>query len=138
MDKKNPLLAGLFNMLVPGSGYWYVNHDREQFLKTLLIGIVAIAALIVIGIIIQNTTGSPLPQGLCIGILLLFALVPLFRKGQQAAIHHNFILDNAVMYNARQHGNTASQLEKNQNLRDKGMISEQEYDSRKDNISPKN
>ena len=138
MDKKNPLLAGLFNMLVPGSGYWYVDHDRERFIKTLLVGIAAIAALIVVGTILQNTKGFPLPQGLCIGILLLFALVPLFRKGQQAAIHHNFILDNAVMYNARQHGNTESQLAKNQSLRDKGYISEQEYDSRKDNISPKN
>jgi hypothetical protein len=32
MDKKNPLLAGLFNMLVPGSGYWYVDQDRERFI----------------------------------------------------------------------------------------------------------
>jgi hypothetical protein len=93
--------------------------------------------MIVFGSIIQNTTGFPLPQGLCIGILLLFVLVPLFRKGQQAAIHHNFILDNAVLYNARQHGNTESQLAKNQSLREKGYISEQEYNSRKDNISPK-
>ena len=137
MDKKNPLLAGLFNMLVPGSGYWYVDHDREHFVKTLLVGIAAIVALIVIGTILQNTTGFPLPQGLCIGILLLFALVPLFRKGQQAAIHHNFVLDNAVMYNARQLGNTESQLARNQNLREKGYISQQEYNSRKDNISPK-
>ena len=137
MDKKNPLLAGLFNMLIPGSGYWYVDHDREHFIKTLLVGIAAIAALIVIGIVIQNRTGFPLPQGLCIGILLLFALVPLFRQGQQAAIHHNLILDNAAMYNTRQHGNAESQLAKNQRLRDGGYISEQEYDSRKDNISPK-
>ena len=137
MDKKNPLLAGLFNMLVPGSGYWYVDHDREHFIKTLLVGIAAIAALIVIGALIQNTTGFPLPQGLCIGIPLLLALGPLFRKGQQAAIHHNFILDNAVMYNARQHGNTESQLARNENLREKGYISQQEYNSRKDNISPK-
>ena len=137
MEKKNPLLAGLFNMLVPGSGYWYVGQDRVRFIKTLIVGVAAIAALTVAGSVFQNTTGFPLPQGLCIGILLLIVLVPLFQGGQKAAIHHNFVLDNAGMYNARQQGNDESQLARNQHLRDKGLISEQEYDSRKDSITSK-
>lgn len=137
MDKKNPLLAGLFNMLVPGSGYWYVDHDRGRFIKTLLVGVVAIAALIALGVVLQNTTGFPLPQGLCVGILLLIVLVPLFLNGQKAAIHHNFVTDNASLYTARQHGTNEAQLARNQHLRDKGYISEQEYDSRKDNITKK-
>ena len=137
MEKKNPLLAGLFNMLVPGSGYWYVGQDRGRFIKTLLVGIAAIAASIVVGTLFQNTTGFPLPQGVCTGILLLIVLVPLFQSGQRAANHHNFVLDNASMYTARQHGNNAAQLAKNQDLRDKGYISEQEFDSRKDNITSK-
>ena len=137
MEKKNPLLAGLLNMLVPGSGYWYVDQDRGRFIKTLIIGIAAIGALIVLGNMIQNTTGFPLPQGLCIGILLLMVLVPLFRNGQKAAIHHNFVLDNAVLYTARQRGTDEAQLAKNQSLRDKGYISEQEYDSRQDSITSK-
>jgi len=137
MEKKNPLLAGVLNMLVPGSGYWYVDRDRDRFLKTLIVGIAAIAALIVVGTIFQNTTGFPLPQGVCIGILLLIVLVPLFQNGQRAANHHNFVLDNASMYTTRQHGNNAAQLAKNQDLRDKGYISEQEYDSRKDKITSK-
>ena len=137
MEKKNPLLAGLFNMLVPGSGYWYVDHDRGHFIKILIVGIAAIAALIVVGNIFQNTTGFPLPQGVCIGILLLFVLVPLFQNGQKAALNHNFVLDNAILYNTRQHGNTEAQLEKNQELRDNGYISVQEYDSRKDGITSK-
>jgi hypothetical protein len=136
-EKKNPLLAGLLNMLVPGSGYWYVDRDRGRFIKTLIIGIAAIAALIVVGTILQSTTGFPLPQGLCIGILLLIVLVPLFQQGQRAANHHNFVQDNAGMYNARQPGNDEKQLARNQNLRDKGLISEQEYDSRKDGITSK-
>ncbi len=135
MDKKNPLLAGLFNMLVPGSGYWYVNRDRGHFIKTLIIGMAAIAVLVVIGNIFQNTTGFPLPQGVCIGILLLFVLVPLFRNGQSAAVNHNFVLDNAVLYNTKQRGNVEAQLARNQELREKGYISEQEYDSRKDGIT---
>jgi len=137
MEKKNPLLAGLLNMLLPGSGYWYVDRDRERFIKTLIIGIAAIAALIVLGTIFQNTTGYPLPQGLCIGILLLIVLVPLFQNGQKAANHHNFVLDNAAMYTTRQSGTSAAQLTRNQSLRDKGYISEQEYDSRKDSIASK-
>ena len=137
MEKKNPLLAGLLNMLVPGSGYWYVDRDRERFIKTLIIGIAAMAALIVLGTVFQNTTGFPLPQGVCIGVLLLIVLVPLFQNGHKAAIHHNFVLDNAGMYTSRQHGNDQAQLARNQNLRDKGYISEQEYDSRKDSITSK-
>ena len=137
MEKKNPLLAGLFNMLVPGSGFWYVDRDRGRFIKTLIVGGAAIAALIVVGSIFQNTTGFPLPPGLCTGILLLFALVPLFRSGQRAAFHHNFVLDNAAMYTTRQHGTGEAQLARNQSLRDKGYISEQEYDSRKDSITSK-
>jgi len=137
MEKKNPLLAGLFNMLMPGSGYWYVNQDRGRFVKTLIVGIVAIAALIVLGTLIQRTADFPLPQGLCIGVLLLFALVPLFLNGQKTAIHHNYVLDSASLYTSRQHGTDEAQLARNQNLRDKGMISKQEYDSRKDNITSK-
>jgi hypothetical protein len=137
MDKKNPLLAGLFNMLVPGSGYWYVDQDRERFIKTLVVGIAAIAAMIVVGTILQKTTGFPLPQGLCVGLLLLIVLVPLFLNGQKAAVHHNFVIENASLYTARQHGTDEAQLARNQHLRDKGLISEQEYDSRKDNIHSK-
>ena len=137
MEKKNPFLAGLFNMLVPGSGYWYVDQDRWRFIKTLITGIIAIAAMIVVGTILQNTTGFPLPQGLCVGILLLIVFVPLFLTGQKVAIHHNFVIDNAGLYNTRQRGNKDAQLARNQNLRDKGLISEQEYDSRKDNITSK-
>lgn len=137
MEKKNPLLAGLLNMLLPGFGYWYVDRDRGRFLKTLIIGLAAIAVLIVIGTVFQNTVGFPLPSGICVGILLLFVLVPLFRNGQRSALHHNFVLDNADMYTTRQHGTGVSQLARNQHLRDKGLISEQEYDSRKDSITSK-
>lgn len=137
MEKKNPMLAGLFNMLVPGSGYWYVDKDRGRFIKTLIIGIVVVAVMVMVGNVFQRTIGFPLPQGLCTGILLLFILVPLFRNGHKTAIQHNFVLDNAVLYNARQTGNNESQLARNQQMRDKGLISEQEFDSRKDSINQK-
>ncbi len=46
-------------------------------------------------------------------------------------------MDSADQYTARQHGNNAAQLTRNQDLRDKGYISEQEYESRKDSIEKK-
>ena len=70
-------------------------------------------------------------------LLSAVVLVPLFLNGQKAAIHHNFVMDNASLYTARQHGTDEAQLARNQHLRDKGLISEQEYDSRKDNINSK-
>lgn len=51
--------------------------------------------------------------------------VPLFQGDQKAAIHPNFVLDSAAAYTARQRGPAA----KNQNLRDKGHLSEQEDDN---------
>jgi hypothetical protein len=137
MEKKNPLLAGLLNLLVPGSGYWYVNRDSGRFLKTLIVGIAAIAIFITLGSFLQKTTGFPLPQGVCVGALLLAVLVPLFLKGQQAAVHHNLVLNNATLYTGRQHGTDEAQLAKNQDLRNKGLISKQEYDSRKDSVAAK-
>ena len=137
MENKNPWLAGLYNSLVPGSGYWYVAKDRERFIRTLIFGVAAFAVMILLGTIFQRTSGFPLPQGLCPGILLLLVLAPLFRSGHKAAIHHNSVLGVADQYTARQTGSNDAQLEKNQHLRDKGMISAQEFDSRKESINRK-
>ena len=136
MEKKNPLLAGLLNLL-PGAGYLYINNDRERFLKTLLVGIAAIAGLVWLGSAIQRIPGVTLSQSLCTGILLLLVFVPLFLMGQGAANRHNMVMDSTSLYNARQKGGEQAQLDKNQDLRDKGLISKQEYDSRKDDISSK-
>jgi hypothetical protein len=114
-----------------------VDKDRGRFVKILILGVAAIAAMIAIGTLLQNTTGFPLPQGLCMGVLLMIVLVPLFLSGQRTANHHNFVLDSASLYNARQSGSSEAQLTRNQGLRDKGYISEQEFESRKDGINKK-
>jgi len=93
--------------------------------------------MVLLGNAIQHSKGYSLPQGLCMGILLLIVLVPLFLSGQKTANRHNLVTGNANLYNARQQGSDDAQLAKNQSLRDKGMISEQEYDSRKSGISSK-
>jgi len=66
---------------------------------------------------------------------LLIAFVPWFLTGQQAATHHNLVIDNANLYTARQRGNKEAQLARNQDLRGKGLISKQEYDGRRDDIA---
>lgn len=137
MEKKNPLIAGLLNMVVPGLGYLHVNNDTRSFIKVLIGGIAAILVLILVGNAIQSNNYVSLPQGLCPGILLLILFVPLFRSGQNIARQHNIMIDNAVRFGSRQHGSVESQLARNQELRDKQMISEQEYESRKDGISSK-
>jgi uncharacterized membrane protein len=135
--KKNPLVAGLLNMLVPGISYLYVNGDRGRFIKTLIGGITAIVVLVLIGNNIQHGLDFSFPQGLCPGILVLIVLVPLFLSGQKIANQHNMMMDNATQYDSKQTGSAKTQLAKNQELRDKRMISKQEYQSRKDDISSK-
>ena len=93
-----------------------------------------LTTMVAVGILLQNTTGFPLPPGICMGILLLLVLVPLFLRGQKAAVQHNFVIDNANLYTARQSGSQAAQRERNQEMRDKGLISEQEYQSRNDSL----
>jgi hypothetical protein len=140
MDKqiKNPLIAGLVNMLVPGSGYLYVDNDRARFLKTFIGGILLIAVMLALGNAIQNIRGYSLPQGLCIGILLLLVFVPLFVMGQKTAHVHNTGLDEATHYNAQRQttqGTDDAQLGKIQKMRDEGLISEQEYQTKKGRLS---
>lgn len=137
MEKKNSLVVGLLNMLVPGVAHMYVSGDRNRFIKVLIIGVVALVVVLFGGSALQRTPGYPLPQGLCIGVLLLFVYVPLFLSGQKIANQHNMVVDSASTYNSRQFGTDDQQLAKNQQLFNSGLISKQEYDSRKNNIKSK-
>jgi len=137
-EKKNPLLAGLFNMLVPGSGYLYVENDRNRFIKTLVGGVALIVVMVTLGNAIQNTRGFSLPQGLCTGILLLILFVPLFLIGQKTANSHNKMLDNTAHYDLHRpasQGSNEAKLDKLQKMRDEGLVSEKVYQKKKDEIS---
>ena len=137
MENKNPLIAGLLNMVVPGLGYLYVNNETRRFVKTLIGGIAAIVVLVLIGNVIQNSTSISLPQGVCPGALLLVVIVPLFLNGQKLASQHNKKTVNAARYDATQRGTSEARLARNQEMRDKRMISEEEYESRKAGITSK-
>ena len=72
MDKKtkNPLLAGLINVLIPGSSQLYVNNDRAKFIRAFVVGAIALTVAVLLGSLIQNTRGYSLPQGVCMGSLV--------------------------------------------------------------------
>lgn len=136
--KKNPIVAGALNMLIPGSGYLYVEGDRGRFIKIFIGGALLIAVLAGLSIAIQNVRGYPLPQGLCSGALLLVVWVPLFLAGQKTARLHNSMMDDTAQYNTRRaalQGSNDAKLGKIQKMRDEGLISEQEFQKKKDDLS---
>jgi hypothetical protein len=138
-EKKNPLIAGVLNMFLPGSGYLYVKNDRNRFIKTFIGGGLLIAVLIVLGNAIQNIRNYSLPQGLCTGILLLIVLVPLFLSGQKMAHLHNNMIDDATYYDNRRaasSGTDDAKLAKLQKMRDEGLISETEFQKKKKSDLP--
>lgn len=137
-EMKHPIIAGMLNMLVPGTGYLYVENDRSRFVKTFIGGVLLITVMAFLGTAIQNIRGYPLPQGLCLGGLLLVILVPLFLAGRKTAYLHNNMINDAEHYNVRRAsttGNNDARLEKIQKMRDEGLISEQEYQQRKRDLS---
>jgi hypothetical protein len=138
-EKKNPIVAGLLNMFIPGAGYLYVDNDRRRFITTLAGGILVIAVAVVLSNAIQNVRGYSLPQGLCTGVLLLLVFVPLFLTGQKIANQRNNMIDSTAHYNVLRtpsQGSDDARLGRIQKMRDEGLISEQEYDKKKKGLSP--
>lgn len=139
-SEKNPLLAGLFNMLVPGSVHIYVRNNWRKFVLT-FIGMVLVLAIVVwVGISLQGSRSFSLPQGVCPGLLALIVLVPLFLNGLNAAKEHNKLLDDKVLYRSRKpvsEEDDDEQLKKIQKMRDEGLISEQQYEVRKSKVGTK-
>jgi hypothetical protein len=137
---KNPLLAGLLNMLVPGSIHIYVGKKWLKFLLTFIGMGVVLAIAVWLGSSLQSSRSFGLPQGVCPGALALIVLVPLFLNGLNAAKEYNKILDDEVLYHSREpvsKDEDNEQLEKIQKMRDEGLISEQQYNSRKSKVVSK-
>ena len=127
MDKKNknPLLAGLINVLIPGASQLYVNTDRARFFRSFLMGAGAFVVAIMLGNLIQNTRGYSLPQGVCMGSALTLVAVILFISGLRVAGERNSQTDNAAYYKSmRRDGNAAKQTAANK-AQTEGSASEQ-------------
>jgi hypothetical protein len=136
MDKKenkNPLLAGLANVLIPGSSQLYVNSDWSRFIREFIIGVMAFVVVILLGYLVQHTRGYPLPQGICMGGMVMVVVVLLFRSGHRVARERNNEMNAAELYNSKRivsHESDEIKYTKIQKMRDEGLISEQEYDEK--------
>ena len=133
MDKKenkNPWLAGLVNVLLPGASQLYVNKDWSRFVGAFVINILALAATIALGNLIEHSRSYSLPQGLCMGILILIVIAALFAGGYNTARVRNNETDASAFYNSKRHVSHASNAVQHgeiQKMRDEGLISELEY-----------
>lgn len=140
MKRRNPLLAGLFNMLLPGSSHLYVDNDWAKFLQYFIGGGLAIAVAIVMGNNIQALQVYTLPQGICTGSLLVIIYAALFYFGMSAASARNSQTDSAAYYKSRRTASTDDRVVRMEKLlkkRDEGLISKEQYDSEKDEIESK-
>ncbi len=139
-NKKNPLLAGIFNMLVPGSINIYIRREWRKFILTFIGMVLVLAIAVWLGASLQSARSFSLPQGVCPGILALIVLVPLFINGLKAATEYNKILGDDVLYQSRKpvsQDDDDEQLKKIQKMRDEGLISEQQYNTRKSKVVSK-
>jgi hypothetical protein len=130
---KNPLLAGLMNVVIPGSSRLYINKDWIGFLGNFLIGIVAFLAAYYLGGLVQDSRTYALPQGLCWGILIPIIVVVLFIIGFKSASDHNNEINSAAFYNAKRtvsHESDQQEYKQIQSMRDDGLISEKEFDEK--------
>ena len=142
MDKefKNPLLAGLINVLIPGSSHLYINMDWGRFFRTFLAGVGVLVAGIVGGNLIQHTKGYPLPQGICTGAAVTVVVIVLFLGGLRTARERNSERSDANLYNAKRivsHESDEIKYRKIQTMRDEGLISEQQYDEKNADVDSK-
>lgn len=130
---KNPMLAGFFNIVVPGSSHLYANKDWGMFSLTFVLGAVAWVAALWGGNLIQNSRGYALPQGVCMGVLLMTVIVVLFLSGHRTATERNLEVNTAAFYNSKRtilHGSKATQYAEIQKMRDEGLISEEEFEEK--------
>ena len=138
-NKKNPLLAGVYNVLLPGSAHIYVRKERKPFIVTFIIAIVALSLAIWIGIQIQNVQSFQMIQGICPGSFVLIILAIFFKQGLDIATENNTRLVSQEQYQkSRYHASKDEKIEKIEQLKDNGLISDEQYNIRKEQIFQKN
>ena len=132
-EYKNPLLAGLINVLIPGSSQLFVNRDWGRFIGAFIISVLVFTAAIWTGNLVQHSRGYALPQGMCMGILVMIVIAVLFLSGHKTAKDRNSKMKDAALYNSKRtasRDSDAIKYSKIQNMRDEGLISEKEYDEK--------
>ncbi len=141
MKRRNPLLAGFLNMLIPGSSHLYVSNNWLKFILFFVINSLIIFGAILLGNNIQEIREYTLPQGLCTGTLLLAIFAFLFYAGMKIASERNSQTDSAAHYQSLRtpvsKDDPVARLAKLQRQRDEGLISSEQQESQKAEIQSK-
>jgi hypothetical protein len=142
MKRRNPLLAGLFNVLIPGSSHLYVTNNWPRFILFFVVNSLIIVLAILMGNNIQMVKQYTLPQGVCTGSLLLIVFGVLFYQGMQLASARNDQTDSAAHYQSIRPQTTSkddpiARLAKLQRQRDEGLISTEQLEAKEAEIKSK-
>jgi len=141
MKRRNPLMAGLLNMLIPGSSHLYISGDWGKFILFFFVYGLALVVAILVGNNIQNIRQYTLPQGVCTGVLVLGVLGFLFYSGMKEASNRDKDMDSAAHYRSLRTDTSkdgkVEQLANLQRLRDDGLISNEEQEAKKSEIESK-
>ena len=141
MKRRNPLLAGLFNVLIPGSSQLYVRNNWLRFGLFFVVYSLVIFIAALVGNNIQNVREYTLPQGICTSTLLLGIFAFLFYSGMKMASERNRETDSAAHYaSMRTHvskDDPVARLAKLQRQRDEGLISSEQQEVKKAEIESK-
>jgi hypothetical protein len=141
MKRRNPILAGFFNALIPGSSQLYVRNNWPRFILFLVVYSLVIFGAILVGNNIQNVREYTLPQGLCTSTLLLGIFAFLFYSGMKMASERNSETDSAAHYESmRTHvskDDPVARLAKLQRQRDEGLISSEQQEAKSAEIESK-
>lgn len=141
MIRRNPLVAGLLNMLIPGSSHLFVSKDWGKFILSFVVFSFLIVAAVQLGNNIQKVREYTLPQGLCTGVLLAGVLAFLFFSGMRESTARNREIDSAAYYHSKRtdtsKGDQISKLANLQRQRDEGLISSEEQDTKEAEIKSK-
>jgi hypothetical protein len=141
MKRRNPLLAGLFNVLIPGSGQLYVKNNWLRFGLFFVVYSLVIFVAALLGNNIQNIPEYRLPQGVCTGTLLLGVFAFLFYSGMKMASDRNSDTDSAAHYDSMRtqvsKDDPVARLAKLQRQRDEGLISSEQQEVKKAEIESK-
>jgi hypothetical protein len=142
MKRRNPLLAGFLNMIIPGSSHLYVSNKWPKFILFFAINSLIIFGAVLFGNNIQAIKEYTLPQGLCTGTLLLGIFAFLFYSGMNMASERNSQTDSAAHYQSLRPNNISkddpvARLAKIQRQRDEGLISNEQQEAKQAEIRSK-
>jgi hypothetical protein len=88
-EHRNPLLTGLINVLIPGVSHLYVKGNWMGFIGAFVVNIFILAMVVSLGSITQQSQNYHMPQGACMGTLLMLMFAALFSSGFKVARDSN-------------------------------------------------